>query len=285
MISDYMKGDGVKLHVMKDGDADAPLVVLLHGFPEFWYSWRHQMKALVEAGYSIVAPDQRGYNLSDKPNGYSAYHLRYLVADVAAIVRGCGRERAHIVGHDWGGIVAWAFAGQHPELLDKLVIMNAPHSRIYREQVTRPPQLFMSWYIGFFCLPIIPEVAMSARDYAAVRDMFKRSTIRDGAFSAADMDKYIEALGQPGALTAALNWYRCGMLTRGGLRLAADAYVEAPTQIIWGEEDVALNLGLLNGLEKYAPNLNIHRIPNCGHWVQNEAADEVNQVLLRFLAS
>ena len=283
LTSEFVVADGIKLHLMRGGSG--PAVVLLHGFPEFWYSWRQQIDALLNAGYSVFAPDLRGYNLSDKPAPRESYHLKHLVADVASVVRATGQDRAHIVGHDWGGILAWAFAGQHPELLDKLVIMNAPHMAVYRQKAQRPPQLFRSWYIGFFCIPRLSEYALSTKDYGAIRDMYQPKPAHQDAFSKDDIDKYIAAIAEPGALTAALNWYRCGMLTPGGMSLAVQARVTAPTQIIWGEQDPALDICLLDGIDEYAPNLAIHRIPDASHWVQSEASAEVNQVLLQFLQS
>lgn len=280
---EYIDCAGLKLHAARAGAADRPPVVLLHGFPEFWYSWRHQIPALVDAGFSVVAPDLRGYNLSDKPKERDAYHLDRLVEDVAHIVRSTGHDRAHIVGHDWGGILSWAFAGRHADLLDRLAIMNAPHMEAYRRHARRPPQLFMSWYVAFFCLPGISEFALSANKYAAIRSMFSQKTARKDAFSSQDIDKYVQAIAQPGALTAALNWYRCGMLAEGGMKPARQARVSAPTLIIWGEQDPALHVSNLDALEEFAPNLRIHRIPQVSHWVQCEAAAEVNATLIPFL--
>src|SRR5262249_42907205 len=149
---------------------------------------------LVEAGFSVWAPDLRGYNLSDRPAPREAYHLRHLVADVAALVRATGCPRAHVGGHDWGGVIAWTFASQHPALVDKLVIFNAPHPAIYLQKAKRPPQMFRSWYVWFFLLPRVPEWALASRDFRAVRDMFARSPARREAFSAEDVDQYVQAL-------------------------------------------------------------------------------------------
>lgn len=275
-----VSGDGVELHVAEAGSGTP--VILLHGFPENWTSWRHQIAALAAAGFSAWAPDLRGYNLSDRPSERSAYRLRHLVADVAAMVRATGAQRAHVVGHDWGGIIAWTFAGQYPELVDKLVILNAPHMRIYFKKVRRLPQLLRSWYVLFFQLPFVPEGALAACHFRAVRRMFEKSPARKGAFSKADIGNYIEALAHPGALTAALNYYRANM--RGDqLGLARSSHIDAPTLVIWGERDPALSIGLLDGLEQVAPRVTVHRIPDAGHWVQNEAPDEVNRVLISFL--
>jgi pimeloyl-ACP methyl ester carboxylesterase len=271
---------GVELHVAVAGSG--PPVVLLHGFPENWRSWRRQFAPLVDAGFSVWAPDLRGYNLSERPTARSAYHLRYLTADVAAIVRATGSPRAHIGGHDWGGIIAWAFAGRYPDLLDKLVIFNAPHVEIYLRKVPRPPQLFRSWYVLLFLVPHLAEWALSARRFAAVRDLFQRMPARAGAFSAEDVGEYVQALSSPGALTAALDYYRANLRT-DGIEMARSARVEAETLVLWGERDPALGVGLLEGLEEVAPRVRIQRLSDVSHWIQNEAPDEVNRALVAFL--
>jgi epoxide hydrolase 4 len=273
--------DGVELHVARAGAG--PPVILLHGFPEHWRSWKHQIPALVSAGFSVLAPDLRGYNESDRPAERNAYHLRHLVADVAALVRATGRARAHIVGHDWGGILAWAFAGANPDLLDKLAILNAPHLRLYTEQVRRlSRQTLRAWYLLFFRIPLIAERTLAARDFGAVRDMFRRLP-KQPAFTEEEIDAYVAALARPGALTAALNWYRENLASPDAQQLARSAYVRGETLVIWGEHDPALGIELLDGLERVAPRVRVHRIPYAAHWVQNEAPDEVNRVLIDFL--
>jgi epoxide hydrolase 4 len=274
-------GAGVQLHVARAGEG--PAVILLHGFPENWRSWKHQVPALAAAGFSVLAPDLRGYNESERPAERSAYHLRHLVADVAALVRASGRARAHIVGHDWGGILAWTFAGVHPELLDKLVILNAPHLRLYIEQVRQPSrQTLRAWYVLFFRIPRLAERVLAARDFAAVRDMFRRMPKRP-AFTDRDIDEYVAALARPAALTAALNWYRENLASRDAVELARASRVSADTLVVWGERDPALGVELLDGLERVAPRVRVHRIPDASHWVQNEAPDDVNQALIDFL--
>jgi pimeloyl-ACP methyl ester carboxylesterase len=275
-----VKADGVELHVAAAGDG--PPVVLLHGFPENWRSWRRQFDPLVRAGFSVWAPDLRGYNLSDRPAAREAYHLRHLVADVAAIVHATGYPRAHIGGHDWGGVVAWIFADRHPDLVHKLVIFNAPHPKIYFEKVWRPAQMLKSWYVAFFLLPGLPERTMSARNFAVVRDIFKRGPARRGTFSDDDIEEYVQALSLPGALTAGLNYYRANVRS-DALALGRSARIAADTLVIWGERDPALTIGLLDGLETVAPRVQVRRIPDAGHWVQNEASQEVNQMLMEFL--
>jgi epoxide hydrolase 4 len=275
-----VKADGVELHVAAAGDG--PPVVLLHGFPENWRSWRRQFDPLVRAGFSVWAPDLRGYNFSDRPAAREAYHLRHLVADVAAIVRATGYPRAHIGGHDWGGVVAWIFADRHPDLVHKLVIFNAPHPKIYFEKVWRPTQMLRSWYVVFFLLPWLPERTMSVRNFAVVRDMFKRGPARRGAFSDHDIEQYVQALSLPGALTAGLNYYRANVRS-DALAMGRSARIAADTLVIWGERDPALTIGLLDGLETVAPRVQVRRIPDAGHWVQNEASQEVNHMLMEFL--
>lgn len=277
-----IRGDGLFLHVARAGSG--PPVILLHGFPENWRTWKHQIPALTAAGFAVLAPDLRGYNESDRPSQREAYHLKHLVADVAALVRATGRERAHVVGHDWGGILAWTFAGAHPELLDRLVILNAPHLDIYRRLARGPSrQLLRSWYVLLFRIPRLSEWALSARNFHLIRDLFRRQPFKP-AFSDGETEAYIQALAKPGALTAALNWYRENAAP-DAVHLARSARVDAPTLVIWGERDTSLGIELLDDLKRVAPRVRVHRITNASHWVQNEAPDEVNRVLIEFLSA
>lgn len=278
----YVRSNGVNLHVEVAGKG--PPVVLLHGFPENGFSWQHQVDALVRAGRSVWVPNLRGYPPSAVPRRRSDYHLRRLVADVEAVVRATGERQATVVGHDWGGIIAWSFAGLRPELLDRLVILNAPHMQIYLDKLGRSSQLFRSLYVALFQLPWAPERILAARNFFLVRKMFTTLPARPATFSDADIQHYVDALAQPGALKAALDYYRENMRA-GGLELARAARTEAPVLVIWGEKDPALGTFLLDGLERFAPNLRIQRIPGASHWVQNEAPDEVNNALLAFLAA
>ncbi len=276
----HVRGDGVDLHVAMAGDG--PPVILLHGFPENWRSWRKQIRTLVDAGLSVWMPDMRGYNWSARPSSREAYHLRHLVADLAALVCATGVPRAHVCGHDWGGIVAWTFAGHHPEQVDRLVICNAPHLRLYAERVRRPPQLIMSWYVLFFQLPRLPELVLSLRDFRAVRAMFAAAHAAVGAFTTEEVDAYVRALSAPGALTAALDYYRANR-DRQAVAFGRSAVVRARTLVLWGVRDPALSVGLLDGLERVAPHVTVRRFPDVGHWIQNEAPGEVNAALVDFL--
>jgi epoxide hydrolase 4 len=274
-------GDGVDLHVVTAGTG--PPVILLHGFPENWHSWRHQIPELAAAGFSAWAPDLRGYNLSGRPAEQGAYRLQHLVADVVALVNATGHRRAHIVGHDWGGIIAWSLAQRYPELVDKLIILNAPHMKVYLEKVKHPRQMLRSWYVLFFLLPRLPELVLSANSFGTIRRMFRSGPANKAAFSNQDIEGYIGALSQPGALTAALNFYRANLTMANAHRFAHPEPVNAETLVIWGERDPALGVELLDGLHEIVPRVKIHKISCASHWVQNEAPQEVNHALISFL--
>lgn len=288
-IHDTVETNGIRLHVVTAGPEDGPLVVLSHGFPEFWYSWRHQIPPLAEAGYRVVAPDMRGYNRSEKPSGVNAYHIDELVSDVAGLVDAFGRESAHIVGHDWGGLVAWQTAIDRPGVVDRLAVLNAPHPTKYEQALrSTPAQLGKSWYVGFFQLPLVPEWSLGALDFEAIERMLSEGTVRPDAFSEADIERYKTAFGQPGARTAALNYYRALArrnakltLTQGGV---GDCPVHAPTLLIWGEQDAALDVSLTEGLEAWVPDIRVERLPDASHWVQFDAPERVNELLLDHLS-
>jgi epoxide hydrolase 4 len=274
--------DGLTLSVDVSGEGKP--VILLHGFPENATSWRHQMPALAAAGYSAWAPNLRGYPPSSVAGRQSAYQLHRLAEDVLAVLDAAGHERACVVGHDWGGIIAYAFASAYPGRLEKLAILNAPHMQVYGEKVWRSSQLFRSLYVGFFQLPFLPEQVLSAGDFSAVRHMFRTMPRNRRAFSQSDIEGYVAGLRQPGALKAALDYYRENMRP-GAMDLARPERIDAPLLILWGMQDPALGAFLLDGMERFATRLRIHRIPEAGHWVQNETPQEVNKVLLDFLGS
>jgi epoxide hydrolase 4 len=277
-----IRGDGLDLHVAITGEG--PPVILLHGFPENGYSWRKQTESLAAAGFSAWVPELRGYPPSDISSRRQAYHLRHLVEDVACIAGATGHPRAHVVGHDWGGIIAWTFAGMHAPLLDKLVIMNAPHMQTYAEKVWRTSQLLRSLYVGLFQFPLLPELALAAGNYWMVRKMFTDMPLRHGAFDDEAIARYVDGLSCPGALKAALDYYREN-LRSNGMALARAARTDAETLVIWGMRDPALGAFLLDGLERFAPRVRIHRIEGASHWIQNEAPEEVNRVMLNFLCA
>jgi len=275
----------VRLHWVEQGAG--PLVVLLHGFPEFWWGWHRQIPALAAAGFRVVAPDMRGYNLSGKPKGAASYRVSTLVKDVAALIRHLGEARAHVAGHDWGGVVAWRLAMAHPELVDRLVIANAPHPAVFSRELKRPRQLLRSWYAMFFQLPLLPEAVFRANGYATLERIFRKGPARPGAFSDDDIRHYKEAMSRPGALTAMLNYYRTfarSLGRRGGSGGGnAARIVTRPTLVIWGERDTALDPHNLDGLEAYVSDLRIERLPGASHWVLADEPECVSELMIGFL--
>ena len=267
----------VRLHYVEAGEG--PLVVLLHGFPEFWYGWRSQIPALAEAGFRVVAPDMRGYNLSSKPEGVSAYDLDLLVRDIRGLIRERGEERAFVAGHDWGAAVAWQLAMSHPEAVERLAILNVPHPRRMMQGLRTPRQLARSWYILFFQLPWLPEQVVR-RLRAAFADA------RPGAFTEADLRRYEEAWAQPGAPTAMLNYYRAVMRQNPLKAQSRIRPVSAPTLVLWGQNDRALGPELAEPERRDVPNLEgVVRFGAASHWVQHDEAERVNERLVEFFGA
>jgi len=272
----------IRLHAVTAGSG--PLVVLLHGFPEFWYSWRHQIPALADAGFRVIAPDLRGYNASDKPEGIRSYAIDHLVNDVAQLIERESQGPAFLVGHDWGGVIAWRCAALHPHLIQKLVILNAPHPAAYRRLLWHSPgQWLRSAYAGLFQLPWLPEFLLRRGDFWLIERALRRRT-SPAAFSAADIAAYKEALRVPGALTSALTYYRAAFWYSRGL-FTEPQQVTTPTVLIWGERDPYLSPQLSRNLESFASNLRVERLSNVGHWIQNEAGEVVNRLLVDFFVS
>lgn len=271
-------GGGVRLHYVEAGEG--PLVVLLHGFPEFWYSWRRQIPALAQAGFHVVAPDMRGYNLSDKPSGWRAYDTDQLAGDVAGLVRSLGEQQAYVAGHDWGAAVAYAVAMRHPEIVRRLSILNVPHPARMIEGFRTLKQLRKSWYMFFFQLPWAPERLMARSDFSFARRSLRAGT--KGAFSDEDLEQYVSAWRQPGALTGMVNYYRAALRRSPRKALAALRPIEAETLVIWGERDSYLGAELAEPPRELVPNARVEWIPEATHWVQHEAADRVNELLIDF---
>jgi pimeloyl-ACP methyl ester carboxylesterase len=278
----FVRVNGVRLHLVAEGPESGPLALLLHGFPQFWYGWRHQIQALAARGLRVVAPDLRGYNLSDKPGGVAPYDLDELARDVAELIPALGRERAAVVGHDWGALIAWHVAVQHPACVEKLVsIDGAPIQVLLRAIATSPRQLARSWYTVAFQLPALPERLLSTR---LVRRWILGWTGRAGTFSGYDEARFIEAAARPGAMRAAINYYRAALRRWPEWVRAAPTPVAAPTQVIWGADDRVLGAELARSLERWvnAP-LEVHVLDGVGHFAPEEAPWEVNRLLAAFL--
>jgi pimeloyl-ACP methyl ester carboxylesterase len=273
--------NGLRLHVVEAGPADGPLVILLHGFPEFWRGWRHQIGPLTRAGFRVVVPDQRGYNLSDKPDGISAYGVERLAADILALADSYGVAAFDLVGHDWGGIVAFWLAARHPGRIRRLAILNAPHPDAFGPYMRRhPSQVVRSLYAAFFQLPGLPERMLSARNHAALARALT-ATARPGAFTPEDLAAYREAWAQPGALTAMLNWYRA--LVRRSRKPAGR--VTVPMLMIWGQKDAALSEGLARASLDLCDDVRVLWRQEATHWVQHEDVAAVNEALIGHLGA
>jgi epoxide hydrolase 4 len=280
MRDGYADVNGVRLHYVEQGEG--PLVVLLHGFPDFWYGWRKQIEPVANAGFRVVAPDMRGYNLSDKPPGAKAYDSDNLAADVAALIRERGEERAFLAGHDWGGTVAWTTAISHPEVVERLAILNAPHPRRFLEALRNPKQLLKSWYIFFFQLPWLPERLAALGRYRYFRYGFGHDA-KPGAFTKQDIDRYVEAWSQPGAVSAEINYYRAVLRRSPKEAHARLKPVQAPTRVIWGENDRYLEPDLAEPARADVPNLeDVIRLPDASHWVQHDEPERVSELLIQF---
>lgn len=273
--------NGIRMHYVTQGSG--PLIVLLHGFPEFWYSWRHQIPFLAEHGYTAVAPDLRGYNDTDKPR--TGYDVATLVRDIEGLIKGLGQERAIIVGHDWGGVLAWVFAARYPQMTERLIIMNAPHPLAFLRELRTLRQLRKSWYVFFFQIPWLPEYRLLRNNADDIGRMLRGAAVQKAVFPREVTAKFQEAMSKPGAMTAALNYYRQALRRLPSARASGEFHVSAPTLLIWGEQDIALGIELTTGLERWVDDISLQRIPDSGHWVQQEQPDKVNQLMLNFLQS
>jgi pimeloyl-ACP methyl ester carboxylesterase len=277
----YAEVGEVRLHYVEAGDG--PLVVLLHGFPEFWFGWRLQIAPLAAAGFRVVAPDMRGYNLSSRPAGVAPYAADKLADDVRGLIRALGAESALLVGHDWGGTAAWTTAMNHPEVVERLAILDAAHPRALQKGLSSPRQLSRVWYFFYFALPGLPELHARAGHWR-----FFRRFLRDArpAYTPQELDRYVQAWSQPGAATAMINYYRCSVRQSPKKAAAAIRPIPAPTLLIWGERDRYLGPGVREPDHNDVPGLDrIERLPNASHWVHHDEHQRVTQLLIDFFAA
>ncbi len=276
---------GVSLHVVEGGPdglgADAKArVVLLHGFPEHWATWRALMHDLVDDNFAVAAPDLRGYGGSDKPVGRGDYNVDALLDDVEAVIRMGGRDRAHVVAHDWGGVIGWWLAHKRPHLVDKLVIVNSPHPLLFLQKLTTPLQVVKSSYMGLFASPLAP-VLLGAGDFALVRAMLK-ATARPKAYADDDVEGCVDAL-RGGGLDRALRYYRA--MIKGAKAMTSSSSpsrekIAAPTLIVWGRDDPVLGLDLTDGIDRYVDDVRVVAVDRCSHWVQHDAPAELSRAVL-----
>jgi pimeloyl-ACP methyl ester carboxylesterase len=284
----FIAANGQELEVFTAGDpASDRLALLLHGFPEHAYSWRYQIPFLAKRGYRVWAPNQRGYGNSSRPRGRAHYAIDELVADVAGLVDAAGTRDVTLMGHDWGGLVAWEFAARRARALERLVILNVPHPERFREELrTNRAQRRRSLYALLFQLPVLPEWFFRRRDAAAIAEAFRGMAIDKSRFPEKVLRVYRDSALQPGALTAMLNWYRANGPRFRRLGAQGDApypLIETPTLLIWGEADTALGKETTTGTERFVKTLDIEYLPEVSHWVQQEAPERVNEILAAWL--
>lgn len=274
---------GITLHVVMAGPPDGEPVVLLHGFPEFWYGWRHQIDPLADAGFRVIVPDQRGYNLSDKPTDATAYTLDVLALDIVNLITELGYDRVHLVGHDWGAAVAWEVAEMHPQYVQSLAILNVPHTRVFERALRRGhlKQIRKSGYMAAFQIPGLADRWLRRHDFTPLVNGFLCKS-QPGTFTEVDLTRYRETWSQPGALTAMLNWYRAagaGARKRGN---RPEPRIRVPTRILWGEQDTFVEKELAEQSAALCDDVELTFFANAGHFVQHEEASAISNYLLRF---
>ena len=276
-VEGYLAANGLRLHYITAGEG--PLALLLHGFPEFWYSWRATIPELARS-QRVVALDMRGYNLSDKPA--DGYDLATLSHDIRSVIDALGEGQADIIGHDWGGALAWVFAMREPELVRRLVVLNAPHLGPMVRELRRLRHVRRSAYVGFFQLVGLAERAISAEHYGAIWSVFRSADRAREWLSDADIQRYVDAIARPGALTAALSYYR-QLVRRGMASVGVTRIISAPTLVLWGEQDPYLSVELLDGLDEWVSDLRVVRFPDAGHWLNQQQPESVNAEIIAFL--
>ena len=277
--------NGIALHVVLAGPARGKPLLFLHGFPEFWFAWRHQIDHFVSSGYRVIIPDQRGYNLSDKPAGIASYSIDLLAEDVAGVLDSVTDSKAFVVGHDWGAGVTWYLAARYSERVSRAAIMSGPHPRVFIKNLTiNPTQLRKSLYSLFFQLPWLPERVLRRRDWAAlVRAL--RDTSPPGVFSDRDLEQYKKSWARKDALTAMLNWYRAAILHPSKFALDSKiSRVKVPALVIWGRNDQFLDQALARESLLYCDDGHLEIFETATHWVQHEEPAQVNTLLSQFFA-
>lgn len=277
----YIKTNGITLHVVESGPTTGPLLILLHGFPDFWYGWRYQIPALAKAGFHVIVPDQRGYNLSSKPRGVKAYHLELLAKDIMGLISYYGESKARVVGHDWGGAVTWWLGHKYPEWIERMTILNVPHPWVIEKRfLTSHKQRMMSWHFMGFQIPIFPELSVHLDRGKFLADSIKRSA-RIGTFTDEELSLYKKAWLRPYAMTAMLNWYRAMLIYRP--QQPINHRISVPTQLIWGCLDKFLGREMAKPSIDMCDNGQLTLIEEATHWVQHEESELVNHLLIDFM--
>lgn len=277
----WIEANGLRFEVAQAGKGDR-LALCLHGFPELHYSWRHQMPVLAEMGYRVWAPNMRGYGKTTRPEAMEAYRLHTLAEDVGALIDASGAKEVTLIAHDWGALVAWHFAIRKVRPITKLVILNVPHPKCSQREIRKWRQLRKSWYIFFFQIPWLPEKLLARNNAQPIVEAFRSSAINKQLFTDEKLQPYRDAAKRPGAIKAMLNYYRA-LLKTPDVRETGDGSVDVPTLVLWGEQDIAIDIHCLDGMEQYIPDLTVKRFPNASHWVQQDVPDAVNAELKAWL--
>ena len=283
--------DDIRIHHVRRGEG-AP-IVFMHGFPQFWFLWRKQLADLGD-DHTVIAPDLRGFNLSDKPEEVDAYRMRHLLGDLEGLIAERGISKFTLVGHDWGGIVSWAFAMKRPEMLERLVIIDSPPPFTWNRDLRESPRQrdAVNYMVELSKPAPVPEEMLAANDFAVVEQIMGRIGGAGAVLSGPEWDAYHEAWSQPGALTGGLNYYRAAKMgeqvAAGGvpeeyMEKITSRTVEVPTLVIWGENDRALLPTLTRGLSEWVPRLRVEIVRGAGHWVPYERPETVNRLIREFV--
>ena len=271
----------LNFHYVEAGEG--PLVILLHGFPEFWYSWRHQIPVLVEEGYRVVAPDMRGYNLTDSPSRVSEYKIDLLASDIAALIQHVGEQKAHLVGHDWGAAVAWHTAMRYPDSINQLAILNGPHPKVFERGIWRPSQLIKSWYMFFFQIPFIPEWFTAKRYSKFMYKISNKHYVNRGKLNSSDISVYSNVFKNRKDLRGPINYYRAVFRNPFSSKKSMSV-INAKTLVIWGRKDRHLGIKLAEPKSRDVPDCRVEYL-NASHWVQQDQHSEVNKLLIEFFSN
>lgn len=277
--SKFYDVNGITLHAATAGPEQGRTILFLHGFPEFSLGWKNQLLFFAEKGYRVIAPDQRGYNLSSKPKGVKAYRIENLVTDVVTLIKQLSTQKIILVGHDWGGGIAWEVAGQHPELVEKLIILNMPHLKVMGDTLkSNPKQLLRSWYFGFFQIPRLPEWLLSWSNFKLLgKSMVK--TANKNTFSKAELNQYKAAWQNPATVGSMINWYRAYKYSKPALKR-----ISVPTLMLWGKKDTFLLPGMAEKSNLMCTKGKLIVLEEASHWLHHEKAAKLNQLILNFIA-
>jgi len=278
---DWVEANGLRFEVAQAGQGDR-LALCLHGFPELHYSWRHQMPVLAQMGYRVWAPNMRGYGATSRPQGYKNYRLHILAEDIGALIDASGAKEITLIAHDWGALVAWHFAIRKVRPLTKLIILNVPHPKCAERESRKWRQLRRSWYIFFFQIPWLPEWLLARKNAQAIGQAFRGSAVNKALFSSDALKPYRDAAQRPGALTAMLNYYRA-LLKTPDIGEIGQGAVDVPALVLWGEQDIALNIHCLDEMDEFVTDLTVKTFPDASHWLQQDVPGDVNLALKDWL--